>query len=63
MHYKNDKSKVILYVDTYNVIFTQESEFILDKFEAFKPARIVFSAKNSCLSDENLQVKLNCTFS
>ena len=54
--YQNDKSKVILYTDVYNVIFTQGPEFLLDKFQTFKPARIIFSADNICWPDENLQV-------
>ncbi|CAF3851853.1 unnamed protein product [Rotaria sp. Silwood1] len=57
VHYKDDKTKIILYTDAYNVIFTQAPEFILDKFETFKPARIVFAAENICWPDENLQYK------
>jgi hypothetical protein len=50
---------VILFVDGYNVIFDQAPEFVLNKFESFKPARIVFSAEDNCWPDENLQVKLH----
>jgi len=55
VRYKDDKIKVILFVDGYNVIFNQGSKFVLDKFESFKPARIVFGAEDICWPDENLQ--------
>ena len=53
--YQKEKNTVILVVDAYNVIFTQGPEFVLNKFESFKPARIVFEADDVCWPDENLQ--------
>ena len=53
--YKDDKKTVILVVDAYNVIFTQGPEFVLNKFENLKPARIVFGAEDICWPDEKLQ--------
>ncbi|CAF2076350.1 unnamed protein product [Rotaria magnacalcarata] len=55
VRYKDDKKKIILYTDVYNVIFTQGPVFVLDKFEGLKPARIVFGAEDKCWPDENLQ--------
>jgi procollagen-lysine,2-oxoglutarate 5-dioxygenase, invertebrate len=43
--------------NAYNVIFTQGPEFVLNKFDAFKPARIVFGAEDICWPDANLQVR------
>jgi hypothetical protein len=60
--YKDDKNKIILFSDSYDVIFTQAPEFLLNKFESFKPARIVFGAEDFCWPDQNLQVNsfLSC---
>jgi hypothetical protein len=57
VRYKDDKNKIILFSDAYDVIFTQTPEFLLDKFQSFKPARIVFGAEDFCWPDQNLQVK------
>jgi hypothetical protein len=57
VRYKDDKNKIILFSDAYDVIFTQTPEFLLNKFESFKPARIVFGAEDFCWPDPNLQVK------
>jgi len=46
---------VILFVDAYNVILSQGPEFVLNKFESFKPARIIFGAEDVCWPDELLQ--------
>ena len=46
--YKDEKNKIILFSDSYDVIFTQTPEFLLDKFESFKPTRIVFGAEDFC---------------
>ena len=37
-------------------MFSQGPEFVLDKFKALKPARIVFGAEDICWPDKNLQV-------
>ena len=55
--YKNDRTKLILFTDSYDVIFTQSPEFLLDKFEKFDSARIVFGAEDYCWPDKSLQVK------
>jgi hypothetical protein len=55
--YKNDKTKVILFTDAYNVIFTQKPEVVLQRFNELKLARIVFGAEDICWPDVNLQVK------
>ena len=54
--YKDDKNKIIVFSDSYDVIFTQSPEFLLNKFESFKPARIVFGAEDFCWPDQTLQV-------
>ncbi len=56
--YKNEKNKLILFSDSYDVIVTQPPEFLLEKFQLFKSARIVFGAEDFCWPDQNLQVKL-----
>ncbi|CAF4357352.1 unnamed protein product, partial [Adineta steineri] len=53
--YKDDKTKVLLVTDAYNAILSQGSQFVLDKFEALKPARIVFGAEDVCWPDEQLK--------
>ncbi len=58
VRYKDEKTKIILFVDGYNVIFNQGPEFVLDKFRNLKPARIVFGAEDICWPDESLQVKI-----
>ncbi|CAF3598495.1 unnamed protein product [Adineta steineri] len=55
VRYKDDKTKVLLVTDAYNAIFSQGPEFVLDKFEALKPARIVFGAEDVCWPDEQLK--------
>jgi procollagen-lysine,2-oxoglutarate 5-dioxygenase, invertebrate len=65
IRYKNDKTKVILFTDAYDVIFTQTPDFVLGKFEEFKPARIIFGAEDFCWPDKTLQVnffqiRINC---
>ena len=54
--FKDEKEKIILFSDSYDVIFTQIPEILLDKFESFKPARIVFGAEDFCWPDQKLQV-------
>ncbi|CAF0816227.1 unnamed protein product [Rotaria sp. Silwood1] len=55
VRYKDDKTKLILFSDAYDVIFTQSPEVLLDKFEKLKPARVVFGAEDFCWPDQNLQ--------
>jgi hypothetical protein len=56
VRYKDDKTKVILFTDAYNVIFTHGPQFVLNKFEVSKPARIIFGAEDICWPDADLQV-------
>ncbi|CAF1049888.1 unnamed protein product [Didymodactylos carnosus] len=39
----------------YDVVFIQSPEFILDKFQTFKPARVVFGAEDFCWPNPELQ--------
>lgn len=57
--FKDEKDKIILFSDSYDVIFTHSPEFVLDKFQSFKPARIVFGAEDFCWPDRMLQVISN----
>ena len=56
VRYKDNRSKIILFSDAYDVIFTQSPEFLLEKFKQFTPARIVFGAEDFCWPDQSLQV-------
>lgn len=61
--YKDDKTTIILFSDAYDVIFAETVDVLLEKFESFKPARIVFGAEDFCWPDSNLQVtKKNTIF-
>ncbi|CAF0971601.1 unnamed protein product [Didymodactylos carnosus] len=55
--YRQNKTKIILFSDAYDVIFTQGPEFLLDKFQALNPARIVFGAEDFCWPNPELQHK------
>ena len=57
--FKDEKDKIILFSDSYDVIFAQSPEVLLGKFQSFKPARIVFGAEDFCWPDKMLQVTLN----
>lgn len=57
--FKDEKNKIILFSDAYDVLFTQSPEFLLEKFQSFKPARIVFGAEDFCWPDKMLQVTFN----
>lgn len=59
VRYKDDKTKIILFSDSYDVIFSQPPEVLLEKFEKFQPARIVFGAEDFCWPDKSLEVNLN----
>ncbi|KAK7085361.1 Procollagen-lysine,2-oxoglutarate 5-dioxygenase 1, partial [Halocaridina rubra] len=51
--YKNDESRVIMFTDSYDVIFTAGKEAILEKFDSLN-ARVVFGAEDFCWPDRNL---------
>ncbi|CAF1569915.1 unnamed protein product [Adineta ricciae] len=53
--YKTDRTKLILFTDSYDVVFTQPPEFLLNKFKKFDSARIVFGAEDYCWPDKSLQ--------
>uniref|UniRef100_T1IVE2 Fe2OG dioxygenase domain-containing protein n=1 Tax=Strigamia maritima TaxID=126957 RepID=T1IVE2_STRMM len=54
--FKNDKDKIIMFVDSYDVILLADAETILDKFYKFK-AKVVFSAEGFCWPDKSLAEK------
>ncbi len=60
VRYKDDEKKIVLFSDAYDVIFTQGPEFVLDKFETFKPARIIFGAEDFCWPAKQLEVNICC---
>jgi hypothetical protein len=60
VRYKDDKRKIILFTDAYDVIFTQRPEFVLQKFETFKSARIVFGAEDFGWPVKKLEVNIGC---
>ncbi|CAF4598213.1 unnamed protein product [Rotaria socialis] len=55
VRYKDDTTKIILFSDSYDVMFTQTPENLLEKFEKFKPARVIFGAEDFCWPDQNLE--------
>ena len=54
--FQDDPDQIVLVLDNPAVIFTQGPDFVLDKFDTLKPARIVVSADDFCWPDEKLQV-------
>lgn len=53
---KDDNNIIVMFTDSYDVIFTTGSKDILETFKSFK-ADVVFSAEVSCWPDESLSVK------
>ncbi|KAK3866303.1 hypothetical protein Pcinc_028164 [Petrolisthes cinctipes] len=51
--YKDDKNKVIIFTDSYDVIFTSGKAVILDNFDTFD-ARVVFGAEDYCWPKKDL---------
>lgn len=54
--YKNDKVKIVIFTDGYDVIFINGLESIVKKFEK-SGARVLFSAEPYCWPDKNLANK------
>ncbi|KAG8231866.1 hypothetical protein J437_LFUL011771 [Ladona fulva] len=51
--YKDQKDKIIVFTDSYDVILTSGPDKIIEQFENFG-ARLLFSAERSCWPDESL---------
>ncbi|XP_034933747.1 procollagen-lysine,2-oxoglutarate 5-dioxygenase isoform X1 [Chelonus insularis] len=54
--YKNDQEKLIIFTDSYDVIFSSDLDTIIKKFKIFD-ARILFAAEKSCWPDKELKSK------
>jgi len=54
--HKDDKDKIIMFTDAYDVLFNAGPELILEKFKAFD-ARVLFSAEGFCWPDKQLASK------
>lgn len=54
--YKNEKEKIVLFTDGYDVIFIDDLEHIVEKFKKTE-ARVLFSAEPFCWPDKNLASK------
>lgn len=51
--YKNDEHKIIVFTDSYDVIFAQKPSALIEKFKAFD-ANVVFGAEDYCWPDHTL---------
>ncbi|KAK2583072.1 hypothetical protein KPH14_009104 [Odynerus spinipes] len=54
--YENDQEKIVIFTDSYDVIFLAGLPDIVDKFKETE-ARVLFSAEGSCWPDQNLASK------
>ncbi|XP_059152546.1 procollagen-lysine,2-oxoglutarate 5-dioxygenase 1-like isoform X2 [Physella acuta] len=54
--YRNKENLILMFVDSYDVVFTDGKDEILDKFSKFE-ARVVFSAEDTCWPDRSLADK------
>ncbi|XP_031829351.1 procollagen lysyl hydroxylase isoform X1 [Nomia melanderi] len=54
--YQNDKEKIVIFTDSYDVIFLSGLEEIVSKFKSMN-ARILFAAEGSCWPDKSLVTK------
>ncbi|XP_024936898.1 procollagen-lysine,2-oxoglutarate 5-dioxygenase 1 isoform X1 [Cephus cinctus] len=54
--YKDDTERIVLFTDSYDVIFIGSGELIIDKFLSFD-ARVLFSAEGYCWPDKSLASK------
>ncbi|KAJ8667494.1 hypothetical protein QAD02_009157, partial [Eretmocerus hayati] len=52
--FKDDSDKIILFTDSYDVVFMAPLADIVRKFEQWDDARIIFSAEDSCWPDTSL---------
>ena len=53
--YRYDENLIIVFTDAYDVLFVQEPDELVRKFETFR-AKIVFGAEDFCWPDESLIV-------
>ncbi|XP_045601648.1 procollagen-lysine,2-oxoglutarate 5-dioxygenase 1 [Procambarus clarkii] len=53
LKYKDDPNRIIMFTDSYDVIFTAGKNVILEKFDNLN-ARVVFGAEDFCWPDKNL---------
>ncbi|CAK9803292.1 Procollagen-lysine,2-oxoglutarate 5-dioxygenase 1 [Anthophora quadrimaculata] len=54
--YQNDKEKIVIFTDSYDVIFLNSLNTIVDKFKNMN-ARVLFSAEGACWPDKSLAAK------
>jgi hypothetical protein len=54
--HKDDPKKIIMFTDSYDVVFNANEEKILEQFLQFN-ARVLFSAEGFCWPDPNLASK------
>ncbi|KAK7094083.1 procollagen-lysine,2-oxoglutarate 5-dioxygenase 1-like [Littorina saxatilis] len=54
--HRDDENLIIMFTDSYDVVFTEGAETILERFAKFD-ARVVFSAEGYCWPDLSLQDK------
>ncbi|CAK9826971.1 Procollagen-lysine,2-oxoglutarate 5-dioxygenase [Anthophora retusa] len=54
--YQNDKEKIVIFTDSYDVIFLNSLNTIVDKFKSMN-ARVLFSAEGACWPDKSLASK------
>ncbi|CAG5117998.1 unnamed protein product, partial [Candidula unifasciata] len=54
--YKNNENLIIMFTDSYDVVFTDGKEAILEKFLKFQ-SRLVFGAEDTCWPDRSLADK------
>ncbi|XP_055864465.1 procollagen-lysine,2-oxoglutarate 5-dioxygenase 1-like [Biomphalaria glabrata] len=54
--FKNVENLIIMFVDSYDVVFTDGKDAILDKFSKFN-SRVIFSAEEACWPDKTLAEK------
>ncbi|XP_015171280.1 PREDICTED: procollagen-lysine,2-oxoglutarate 5-dioxygenase 3 isoform X1 [Polistes dominula] len=55
-NYQNDRDRIIIFTDSYDVIFLAQISEIVEKFKETE-ARILFSAEGFCWPDQNLASK------
>lgn len=54
---KGDDAKIVLFTDSYDVVFLASLQDIVKKFNEWKDARVVFSAEEYCWPDKSLAAK------
>ncbi|XP_033224283.1 procollagen-lysine,2-oxoglutarate 5-dioxygenase isoform X1 [Belonocnema kinseyi] len=54
--YKDDTEKIIIFTDSYDLVFLSDLDTILEKFKEFD-SRILFSAESNCWPDKSLASK------